>query len=124
MDRKEYTKQYNEKNREKIRERTRQWRKDNPEKMRAYKLKHRTGLTLDEYDAILEGQQGVCAICKNELPKRIKRGGQVKLFCVDHDHETGKVRGLLCDDCNLMLGFAKDRIETLQAAIEYLKESV
>ena len=117
-----YTKEYYAKNRDKIRERNKAWRAANPEKMRAYKLKHRTGLTLEEYDAMLEKQGGVCAICKNTLPKRIKRGGEVKLFCVDHDHKTGENRGLLCDDCNLMLGFAKDRVEILEAAIEYLKE--
>lgn len=122
MSRKDTQKAYYYRNHEKILERNKAWRAANPEKMRAYKLKHRTGLSLIEYDEMLNLQNGVCAICRNSLPKRIKRGGEVKLFCVDHDHETGLNRGLLCDDCNLLLGFAKDNLEILKAAIDYLKE--
>ncbi len=68
------------------------------------------GLTLDELDLM---DTGVCEICGTSEGK----------MCVDHDHATGAVRGLLCEHCNYMLGHAKDNTETLQRAIEYLKEA-
>lgn len=70
------------------------------------------GLTHDEFLALLEAQGSVCAICGN--------GEQQRALAVDHDHETGAVRGLLCDRCNPMLGYARDDIAVLQAAIMYL----
>lgn len=57
-------------------------------------------------------QKGKCAICKRKLNKA----------CSDHNHETGKWRGLLCDNCNRGMGLLKDDIMTLQAAIAYLKK--
>jgi len=80
------------------------------------RLKSRYGLTLHEYDDMLEAQGGVCAICGEECP-------QNERLSVDHDHETGRVRGLLCVNCNHMLGSAKDSTDTLAQAIEYLKEA-
>ena len=74
------------------------------------------GLTDSEFRALLEAQGGVCAICGNgETSKRYRT------LSVDHDHETGAVRGLLCNRCNPMLGYARDDIAVLQGAIEYLK---
>jgi hypothetical protein len=72
------------------------------------------GLTHDQYLALLEAQDGTCAICGND--------SQQRALAVDHDHETGAIRGLLCDRCNPMLGYARDNTEVLQAAIEYLKQ--
>lgn len=75
------------------------------------------GLTLDEYRGMLERQDGRCAICRGvEQWKPDDRG-----FHIDHDHETGRVRGVLCPACNLMLGYAEDDPETLRRAIAYLK---
>ena len=65
-----------------------------------------------EYQVILEKQNGVCAICKNKY--EIELG-------VDHNHETGENRGLLCTACNVALGNFKDNIEFLEEAIRYLK---
>lgn len=72
-------------------------------------------ITDDEYDTILEEQGGACAICGN-------RDGNAVGFalCVDHDHETGRVRGLLCVKCNLLIGHADENPETLKSASEYL----
>lgn len=73
------------------------------------------GITHDEFLALLEAQGGVCAICGNsEDSKGIRQLG------VDHDHKTGMIRGLLCNRCNPMLGYARDDIAVLQAAIVYL----
>lgn len=72
------------------------------------------GLTHDEYLTLLEAQGGVCAICG---------GTTLHALSVDHDHGTGQVRGLLCDRCNPMLGYARDDIAVLQAAIAYLEKN-
>jgi len=73
------------------------------------------GITLSEYDEILESQGGVCAICGSDDPQ-----GKGARFHVDHCHETGEVRGLLCHFCNIGLGHFKDSREALQSAINYL----
>ena len=93
----------------------------NPEKYRAItrvlerrrKLR-KYGLTEETYTALLNNQKGVCAICKS--PNFNGRN-----WHLDHDHATGKLRGILCHHCNLMLGNAKDTIETLENAIKYLQ---
>jgi len=79
----------------------------------------RHGLTLDQYQALFKEQGGVCAMCKT--PERTKRFGRVQHLCVDHDHETGRVRGLLCVNCNKVLGHAFDRPDILAAGALYLR---
>ena len=75
--------------------------------------KQRPGkLSLEEYD-ILMSTTDVCLICKNPCVRR-------KRLCIDHEHETGTIRGLLCCTCNLGLGHFFDSVELLKAAIEYL----
>lgn len=76
-------------------------------------LKHNYGLSVDDYFDMLERQQGKCGICKGRSNGR----GD---FHVDHCHDTGKVRGLLCAKCNLLLGHADDNTKLLRAAIYYL----
>jgi hypothetical protein len=82
---------------------------------RKHRMKAVYGLTLEDYDAMLEAQGGVCAICGGG-----PIGGREKYLCVDHDHETGKVRGLLCGHCNTGIGKLKHDSSILAAAIEYL----
>lgn len=102
-------------NPEKVKETDKRWRDNNPEKhyikLRKAMLKRKYGITLDEYNDMLEKQNGVCAIC-----------GQAKneTLAVDHDHKTGKIRGLLCGHCNHVVGFAKDNIDILDKTILYL----
>lgn len=78
----------------------------------ARKLRAR-GITGDDYRVMLRRQAHRCAICTNVL-------GSGRDRHIDHDHETGAVRGILCPPCNLMLGHAKDRPHVLIAAAEYL----
>ena len=78
------------------------------------------GISKEEYQALYEKQGGVCAICK-QPETAITKGVQASL-CVDHDHETGEVRGLLCSSCNSALGHFRDNTEILARAIDYLKE--
>ena len=76
-----------------------------------------TGLTIDEYDKMLENQQGKCAICGGGREK------QKYSFSVDHCHATGKIRGILCSNCNAGLGFFKDNPQSLTNALTYLISS-
>lgn len=80
------------------------------------------GLTLDEYRALLDAQGHRCAVCGrgDESWWTARRDTNRDGWHIDHDHETGKVRGILCPSCNLMLGYAKDNPVTLRAAIDYL----
>jgi hypothetical protein len=74
------------------------------------------GLTVEQYDAMLTKQNGVCAICGKS-----ERSSSKGVLSIDHDHSNGKVRGLLCDTCNRGLGHFYDNIFLLYNAIEYLK---
>lgn len=83
-------------------------------------LRYKYGITLDEYDAMFETQGGVCAICgKPEIA--VDKSGIVKRLAVDHDHDSGKVRGLLCFKCNSMVGFVRDDSDIFLKASEYLR---
>jgi hypothetical protein len=113
-----YLSQYREKNRERLRAYAAAWRREqrakDPERARAAQRKRRDyGVNRARYDAMVEAQGGRCAICKTPNPKR-------KWWCVDYDHETGRVRGLLCHRCNLMLGNMEDNVEWLLSAAAYL----
>lgn len=80
-------------------------------------LKYLYGITADQFEALLADQGGVCAICgTSEWP-----GSYRCTPHVDHSHETGEVRGLLCGDCNFGLGKFKDDPKLLRAAAEYLE---
>lgn len=83
-------------------------------------LINKYGITIHDYEVLLKKQNGVCAICGGLA---YKKNGDVKTLHVDHDHTTGKVRGLLCSDCNTALGGFKDSQESLLKAIKYLKEN-
>lgn len=77
-----------------------------------YHRKYRYGLEPDEYQAMLEEQYGLCAICQKKPAEH-----------VDHDHESGAVRGLLCFNCNGGLGQFRDRVDILKKAIAYLERT-
>lgn len=84
------------------------------------------GITQEEFDQVLRGQDGKCAICKVGLVFHLKRGEQVPEGCrigaVDHDHETDEVRGMLCTPCNTALGSFQDSIPSLLSAVSYLEK--
>ncbi|MGZ6587108.1 MAG: endonuclease VII domain-containing protein [Solirubrobacteraceae bacterium] len=85
---------------------------------RRERLLQKYGLTFDAYEALLAAQGGGCAICRTTEP-----GGRWGThFAVDHDHDTGRVRGLLCSRCNVMLGNAQDDPARLRAGAAYLEE--
>lgn len=90
-------------------------------KIRDSVYKRKFGISLKDYDDMLKKQDGKCAICKTKDPEG--HGKKYKRFSIDHNHETGDVRGLLCVNCNLALGGFKDSIKNLLNAIEYLKNN-
>lgn len=100
------------------RARRRAWEKANPERnawhTRSSHLKREYGITVEQYDEMLESQDGCCAICGTSEPRGTG-------FHVDHSHESGEIRGILCHHCNTSLGGFNDNPELLQAAIEYLE---
>jgi hypothetical protein len=119
--------------------RSREWKSANPGKVAAHRsktaekhrlLKQRSpayrrhlfenqirskfDLTFDAFGALLIAQSGLCDICSNPLTEYNEP-------CVDHHHESGAVRSLLCNRCNPMVGYAKERADILRAAAEYLE---
>jgi hypothetical protein len=99
---------------------TDKWRRNNQERHREHarrsELKKLYGITPEEYDELLASQNGVCAICSEPDPNGIR-------LPIDHDHNTGRVRGLLCTPCNRALGGFKDNPALLRSALTYLEES-
>lgn len=104
--------EYAKKNRDDVRK----WRKIHPDKQKNLHLKRKYGITLKEYKEILLSQDNRCSICN-----RHKDDFKIHL-AVDHNHTTGKVRGLLCSNCNNVLGHAHDNIDVLKKSIVYLKK--
>lgn len=86
-------------------------KKEENKKRRIRRILANYNFTLEEYNRMYEKQEGKCAICGINYP----------VLCVDHHHSTGKVRGLLCRKCNLLLGNANDDMLILSKAIEYLR---
>ena len=88
-------------------------RRRNPGRTRNEWLKYSYGITSAQYDKLLVKQKGSCAICKS-IPTK-------KRLAVDHDHSTGKIRGLLCHPCNAAIGLFKDNTDFLLEAKRYLE---
>lgn len=115
---------------------SREWREKNREKYLAKKKKYRLlhkeeirqrrrydalranyGMTVEDYNELLEKQDGRCAICGTTNPGGNRHS---KHFHVDHDHDTGAIRGLLCCECNRGLGILGDKIENIERVLAYL----
>lgn len=101
------------------REEQRRWRTKNLEKnkeiQRKSYLKFKYGLTVEDYNDLLETQNYKCAICESD-PIIYSN------LSIDHCHETGKIRGLLCQNCNSAIGFLKEDPEVVLKAYQYLQE--
>lgn len=96
-----------------------EYHRKNPASHRRRMLKNNFGLTLEQYAEMLAAQDHRCAICKQ--PEAITRRSGVQPLSVDHCHETGKIRQLLCGHCNYGLGHFRDSPERLRAAADYLE---
>lgn len=116
------SRRYYQENTQRHRQWVRAWYQRNPEAGRLYSLRNRLkrhGMTEAEYLAMHDDQGGTCAICREPESKTDKNGRRF-LLCIDHDHDTGQVRGLLCQECNKGLGAFDDDPDRLKAAAEYL----
>lgn len=108
------------------------WERENPTKVRRTNnksvQKHREGkfntntwkcrgidFTQEKYETRLKKQAGVCAICKRPNPSKKKR------FALDHNHDTGQVRGVVCDRCNLIVGIIEKDPTIIKASLQYLE---
>lgn len=86
-------------------------------------MSYRYGLTIEDYNVLVEKQNGLCAICG--LPEKTIRGGKLLPIAIDHNHRSGEIRGLLCQSCNRAIGLLKaDTFGTLNLikAIGYLND--
>lgn len=88
---------------------------DNKDAVRDDRLKRKFGITLNEYNEKLFSQEEQCAICG----KSVENNG--KALAVDHNHNTGEVRGLLCNNCNVAVGFVDENIDIARKMIKYLE---
>lgn len=106
-----------------VREALYDWRNRHPDRFRkvgwAYELRKLYGITVEDYEEMLDAQGGVCAICGGNNEGHLRKN--LKL-AVDHNHETGRVRGLLCDKCNRGIGLLKNQ-ENIESAMLYLRRT-
>jgi hypothetical protein len=107
------SKKWQQKNPEKFKESKAKYRKKFQEKQKSYNLKYRFGISIEEYKELVTKQENKCAICGVVQTNR--------KLAVDHCHDSEAIRGLLCTNCNIGLGFFKDNEERLLKAVKYLR---
>ena len=104
-------------------ERTNTYKKQNQGKIgKANKdlhLRKSFGIKLEQYKKMLVEQKGVCAICGKQETRKYK--SKIVRLSIDHNHKTGKIRGLLCHNCNMAIGHFEENIKFMLKAIQYLK---
>lgn len=98
-----------------VRKKTKEHKLKNKDWYRDYYLKKGTGASLAQYNLMFAAQEGKCAICE------VHQSTQRRALDVDHCHSTGKIRGLLCETCNKVLGNFQDDVSKFEAAIAYLE---
>ena len=106
---------------EKHRSSAARWRKANPGKERDKHYRRKFGINLEDYQRMYEVQEGLCAICRKPEIIHSKGGPAPMWLSVDHDHKTGRVRGLLCFKCNTALSYFEKNGESMTAIILYLE---
>lgn len=94
------------------------YRQATPHIGKGHSLRASFGISFEEYNKMLQSQDGKCAICKQ--PETQLRQGKLKALSVDHDHKSGAIRGLLCSDCNTGIGKLKENGKIFQSAMRYL----
>jgi hypothetical protein len=108
----EKAKEWNNKNRHLLSGYARKWESKNPLKKVCYSLRTLYGITLRQRDEMIDSQGGKCPVCLVEFSKEVSP-------CVDHDHTTGEIRGILCMSCNFAEGLLKNTDSVLRL-FEYL----
>ncbi len=121
QDRKEYKKQWRLKNIEREKEKKVEYYKQNKEAQRERDLQSKYKISLEDYNNMFVAQEGKCACCGiSEAELQIKYDSFHARFCVDHDHQTNKVRQLLCHKCNTLIGYLEKRKDILGKALAYI----
>ena len=111
-----YRKEYEAENRDELNRKRREYRKKNPDITGGPWYRQKYSLSLEEYQKLLDEQHSCCRLCGKPSWECRRR------LVVDHDHKTGKVRGLLCTTCNILVGFIEKKgREAVDAAFEYVK---
>lgn len=96
---------------------------DRGDAQRNYHYIKKYGIDVELFEIMWIAYRGKCDICNIDMIRPLKQKGQpLNTVCVDHDHKTGKVRGLLCSRCNKALGFFEDDLDKLQSAKKYLEK--
>lgn len=120
-----YARQYYWDNKDKVTAYKKEYRKSHGDCIKSYRIQATFGIDLIEYGAIFVSQKGLCALC-GKLMSEIgayegKQHNSNDSPVLDHDHKTGKIRGMVHGRCNHLLGNARDNIETLEQAVDYLR---
>ena len=97
------------------------WASRSPKKRLHQHLKYKYGVTEEQLMETLHKQGNACAICKEPLPDLLVYENRRRGYAIDHNHDSGEFRGVLCTSCNALLGMAKDNKDILLAAIDYLE---
>ena len=133
----EHARQWRQKNSDYVNEKIREDRLINPEKYREWEREQRNKdveksryrdvlkkhkISADDYNELVLSQNNLCKICGKEETKKSRTKGEICRLALDHNHDTGKIRGLLCHHCNAAIGHLKEDIQLFHNAIEYLKE--
>lgn len=111
-----HTKEWVSRNREKTRAAQRRFRANHPTNSAEYEIKRNYGISLEAYERMFREQNGGCKICG-------RQNLDGKRLSIDHDHNTGTVRGLLCIKCNSGIGYFRDDPNLMNRAIQYLKDN-
>lgn len=99
------------------------WLSRTPKKRLEQHLKYKYGITPQDFADAFKKQDGKCSICTKELPNLLTYEDKQRDYAIDHNHETGAFRGILCLNCNSLLGMAQDNTEILKSAITYLEQN-
>lgn len=110
-----YAREWRSRNKDRYREYERQRHANNPDRVWAVNIRLHYGVSVDDYQRMYDDQRGCCAICFAPFAGK---------GCIDHDHDTGRVRGLLCKPCNLAVGQMMDSPERLRSAADYLERAL
>ena len=113
----ERSKKYRVENADKVRESKKKYYAENSDRARDRNLQNRYGIGHEEYLELFEKQDGKCKICETTSNRKLKH------FAVDHCHDTGDVRGLLCSNCNTAIGLLKDNPDLLRTAAKYIEKA-